>query len=678
LTRADELRSQLDRLSKDDSTERVDLLNKYIETTLFSGQARALLGLCEETNAMAMRLGYAHGEAYGTLHLGVAYWLVTRLELALATLMEADAIFRECDDRSGSAKARGIMAAVYRSLGDHNQAYIDGMEPIEFFAAAGDPVWEARARLSFAMTNMEIGKEDAALEHFEKALALRQDSDEQWAVGRALAGIGTVHARRGDHREALRYFLRSLKTCEASGFRLGEARALHELGQAHERLGDREKAREYYLHSLKIREEIDQREAQCTSLVSLGKLALKEDTEEALSFLERALKVAEDTNAQPRIYQAHLALSEVYESIGDVENTLKHYKAFHEAWEQVSQFKSKMLAKNLTTIFEVEKKAREKEIAQLKESLGEGASLGSYQLKKKLGAGGMGEVWLGQHRLLARPAAVKVIRGGGSDSTAYGELVERFKREAEVTSSLRSPHTVQLFDFGASDSGTFHYVMELLDGMDVRQMVERFGPVRPERLIWLLKQACRSLAEAHEKGLIHRDIKPANLFVSHLGGEYDFLKVLDFGMVRADPAEGDPNLTAEGSFVGTPAFVAPEFVTGEGPTDGRADLYSLGCTAFWALTAKPVFEGNTPTAVLLNHVQAVPVPVSQLSERDIPEELERVIMQCLSKKPEERPASASALWESLTAIELEHPWDQGQARKWWTTHVPEMFAKDGA
>ena len=149
-------------------------------------------------------------------------------------------------------------------------------------------------------------------------------------------------------------------------------------------------------------------------------------------------------------------------------------------------------------------------------------------------------------------------------------------------------------------------------------MVERFGPLPPERLVFLLRQACRSLAEAHENGLVHRDIKPANLFVAVLGGEYDFLKVLDFGMVKTGPEDQDVQLTAGGSLVGTPAFVAPEWVTGEGPTDGRADLYSLGCTAFWILTGMPVFQAKTPAAMLLAHVNSEPPPVSRFSEQRIP------------------------------------------------------------
>ena len=192
-----------------------------------------------------------------------------------------------------------------------------------------------------------------------------------------------------------------------------------------------------------------------------------------------------------------------------------------------------------------------------------------------------------KHRLLARPAAVKLIRHDAQPGDAREQLVRRFQREAQVTAGLRSPHTVQLYDFGVNDTGSFYYVMELLEGLDLQRIVKRFGPQPAERVIMLLRQACRSLAEAHEHGLVHRDIKPANLFVTRLGYEYDYLKVLDFGIVKDQPGRGTDRatlLSAPNLLQGTPAFMAPEVVFGERPIDGRADLYSLACAAYWALT----------------------------------------------------------------------------------------------
>ena len=224
------------------------------------------------------------------------------------------------------------------------------------------------------------------------------------------------------------------------------------------------------------------------------------------------------------------------------------------------------------------------------------------------------------HRLLARPAAVKLIRQQVEPGAAHEQLVRRFQREAQVTARLRSPHTVQLYDFGVNDTGTFYYVMELLQGLDLQHIVNRFGPQVSERVIMLLRQACRSLAEAHEHGLVHRDIKPANLFVARLGTEYDYLKVLDFGIVKDQPGseghdtQGSTLLSAPNLLQGTPAFMAPEVILGQDPIDGRADLYSLACAAYWALTGRLVFQANTPAQMLLHHAQTRPAPPSEVSE----------------------------------------------------------------
>jgi serine/threonine-protein kinase len=246
-----------------------------------------------------------------------------------------------------------------------------------------------------------------------------------------------------------------------------------------------------------------------------------------------------------------------------------------------------------------------------------------------------------------------------------------------VTAYLRSPHTVQLYDFGVNDTGGFYYVMELLLGLDLQDIVNRFGPQVSERVIALLRQACRSLAEAHEHGLVHRDIKPANLFVARLGNEYDYLKVLDFGIVKnlPGPAEDTASratlLSAPNFLHGTPAFMAPEVILGDRPLDGRADLYSLACAGYWALTGKLLFEANTAAQMLLHHAQTPPALPSEVSELPIPRDLELVLMQCLEKDPEKRPSSALALESRLASIRCQEPWTEERARVWWEAHAPE-------
>jgi DNA-binding NtrC family response regulator len=299
--------------------------------------------------------------------------------------------------------------------------------------------------------------------------------------------------------------------------------------------------------------------------------------------------------------------------------------------------------------------------------LGEGIALGSYRLIERIGSGGMGEVWLGRHRLLARPAAVKIIREAALD--AFGPDVEkRFRREAQATAELTSPHTVQLYDYGVADSRTCYYVMELLVGLDLQEMVERFGPLPAERAVALLRQACLSLNEAHGRGLVHRDIKPANLFVTSLGGEHDFLKVLDFGMVKSHKDAEATLLTAPGRIQGTPAFMAPELALGH-EFDGRTDLYSLGCSAYWMLTGKPVFEGTT-SAQMLHHVQTRPPRPSVASGITIPQTLEDVVLRCLEKNPADRPASAEELRRLLGAVRFTEPWSEERAAAWWRDYKP--------
>ena len=300
--------------------------------------------------------------------------------------------------------------------------------------------------------------------------------------------------------------------------------------------------------------------------------------------------------------------------------------------------------------------------------------VGSYSLIERLGAGGMGEVWLARHQLLARPAAVKIVReaslGGGED----GHLRrQRFAREAQATSELQSPHTVQLYDFGITDGGGFYYVMERLRGMDLKRMVERHGPLAPERVVFLLKQVCRSLSEAHALGLVHRDIKPANLFLCRLGSEYDFVKVVDFGVVSRLAHESSAQITTAGMILGTPAFLAPELVSSHA-FDGRADIYALGCVAFWLLTGRPPFEGNDAMTVLMHHVQTAPTPPSTMCEESIPAQLDAVVLECLSKDPRRRPASADALGERLDRVPVVAEWNQRRARAWWEMHEPELIA----
>jgi serine/threonine-protein kinase len=311
-------------------------------------------------------------------------------------------------------------------------------------------------------------------------------------------------------------------------------------------------------------------------------------------------------------------------------------------------------------------------IRRLGQQVSSARRLGSYQLGERVGRGGMGEVYRATHRMLARPAAIKLIRpemlGTGSPQAARA-LAQRFQREANAAALLCSPHTIDLYDFGVAEDGTLFYVMELLEGVDLRTLVKRFGPVPAARAIHFLQQACRSLAEAHARGLVHRDIKPSNIHACRFGLEVDFLKVLDFGLVRLEEPGLDVHATIPGVMAGTPSFMAPEQALGRA-VDRRADLYSLGCVAYWLLTGRLVFEAETPVQMLERQMDAVPDPPSRHAELHVPDQLDALILSCLAKKPADRPRDAAELSVALAACAVSEAWTAERAQHWWDLHLP--------
>jgi formylglycine-generating enzyme required for sulfatase activity len=300
----------------------------------------------------------------------------------------------------------------------------------------------------------------------------------------------------------------------------------------------------------------------------------------------------------------------------------------------------------------------------------------------------MGEVWRAKHRLLKRQAAVKLIRTEALSTEGGAEvetLLRRFEREAQATSALQSPHTVEIYDFGITDDGTFYYAMELLEGLDLQTLVDRYGPLPSERVIYILLQVCESLAEAHHHELIHRDLKPANVFLTRRGLKHDVVKVLDFGLVKSNRglAVESPHLTMTGAIVGSPAFVSPEAIRGAA-IDEKVDLYALGCVAYWLLTGRLVFEADTLLKMLEDHLGRVPAPPSKVSELEIPRELEGLVMACLEKEPGNRPPSVQALIPKLEDCPVERPWSEQRAEAWWRSHRPgeaeaqkEAHAREG-
>ncbi len=300
--------------------------------------------------------------------------------------------------------------------------------------------------------------------------------------------------------------------------------------------------------------------------------------------------------------------------------------------------------------------------------------LGAYRLERVIGQGGMGEVWLASHRMLARNAAVKLIRPEIlSSQTMRAESVihKRFEREARATASLRNPHTVALYDFGVTQDNLFYYVMELLEGIDLQTLVEKHGPMHPGRIRNILVQVCESLEEAHRLGMVHRDVKPRNIFLCKLGWQHDFAKVLDFGLVKTALREDESLMTMDGTATGTPAYMAPEVALGGTEVDGRTDIYSLGCVAYFMLTGSLVFPEASPTAIALAHVQKAPIPPSERTELPVPAGLEAVILNCLDKDPARRPRSAQELARRLESLHDIPPFGRDQAASWWETNLPD-------
>ncbi len=306
-------------------------------------------------------------------------------------------------------------------------------------------------------------------------------------------------------------------------------------------------------------------------------------------------------------------------------------------------------------------------VYQLNVEAEKGHEMGSYHLEELLGRGGMGEVWKASHRLLARSAAIKLIRPDSSGSDGR-ESVKRFEREVQAAAGLQSPHTVDIYDFGTTEDGTFYYVMELLEGFDLETLVERFGAVPPERAVHILVQACHSLAEAHQGGLIHRDVKPANIYVCRYGLEWDFVKLLDFGLVKNTTTDGsrERQLTMAGVIAGTPGYMAPEMGLGNPDLDWRADIYALGAVGFWLITGQTIFpKDRAPMQIIMDHVQKQPPSPSSRAAQPIPKELDEILLACLQKDPTNRPQTMQELAEMLRQVPLATPWTDERARRWW-------------
>jgi serine/threonine-protein kinase len=304
----------------------------------------------------------------------------------------------------------------------------------------------------------------------------------------------------------------------------------------------------------------------------------------------------------------------------------------------------------------------------LKQRVWDANKVGQYTLEERIGEGGMGLVYLARHALLRRATAVKLLHPDRTGETA----LRRFEQEARITSTLTHPSTITIFDFGRTPEGVFYYAMEYLDGVTLADLIAHDGAQKPARVVQLLRQVCGSLDEAHSAGLIHRDIKPANLMLCVRGLMPDQVKVLDFGLVKERGQHAGPGLSAAGTLLGTPAYLAPEAILDSTTVDARTDLYALGAVAYELLVSQPVFDGSTVVEVSLHHLQSEPVPPSLRSAEPIPLGLEQLVLRCLAKNPAERPGSASEMMAMLDRLGDVGSWTIDDARCWWRDRGPRV------
>jgi serine/threonine-protein kinase len=302
---------------------------------------------------------------------------------------------------------------------------------------------------------------------------------------------------------------------------------------------------------------------------------------------------------------------------------------------------------------------------RLRTEVADARKLGQYTLQQEIGHGAMGIVYRASHALLRRPTAIKLMAPANN-----GEAdLRRFEREVQLTAELTHPNTVSVYDFGRSADGVFYYVMEYIDGISLEELIRRYGPQPPSRVIHILRQACGALEEAHRVGLIHRDIKPANLMLCMRGGIPDIVKVLDFGLVK--PLAGDGDVSASDVVVGTPLYLSPEAIENPAAMDGRSDLYALGAVGYFILTGTPVFSAATVVALCSKHLTATPEPPSKRLGKPVPADLEAVLTSCLAKDPADRPARAEELEQRLAACRTDDSWTTAMASKWWRDHPAE-------
>ncbi len=314
-------------------------------------------------------------------------------------------------------------------------------------------------------------------------------------------------------------------------------------------------------------------------------------------------------------------------------------------------------------------------ISELQQEAIQARKLGQYVLKRRLGSGGMGEVYLAEHVLLRRACAIKLVR---ADQAGDPTTLSRFEREVKAMAALTHWNTVEIYDYGHAEDGTFYYVMEYLPGLSLQELVERCGPLAPERAVHFLRQLCGALGEAHGTGLIHRDLKPSNVIACERGGVHDVAKLLDFGLVHClgcMEKNAEQRLTIQGTILGSPPYMAPEQALGKNVLDARTDIYSVGAVAYFLLTGQAPFVRETAMQTLVAHVHEQPLHVRDLRP-EVPADLADVVMRCLEKAPKARFQDAESLEQALAQCECADLWGRHEARAWWEDYSKNRTIDD--
>ncbi|MEO1483237.1 MAG: protein kinase [Myxococcota bacterium] len=668
-----------------DPVERIDALNRLAWELRGKELIRAH-ALAGEARELAIAHRYPLGQARAARTMAMTVGEERALERVVPLAEEARQLFDQVGDGPGRAASRDFLASIHEFVGNLSAGLEFALDALSIAREIGDPVRQGYALSSVGGILAASGEVDAAVERLDEALRLFRSVDDVDGIGAIASRLARILKRAGRHEEALKFAEVCRDTAEKTDndFLLWTTFSVMAEIEA-DRGNSREAERLYRSALATFREDTGRQLVGAESYAALGRLliergALDEAEAELVPVLDRMVDSPVRVATEATL---HEVVADLRERQGDLQGTVDHLRKSQALREEIAkkEASAKIAQVEMRAAMDATRKDAELHRLRFAELHGERSKraasdrpqFGHYELRERFARGGMGEVWRARHRMLGRDAAIKVIRSDVLEGAASDAMLHRFEREARATSALKSPHTVQIYDYGITEDGVFYYAMELLDGIGLDTLVQRYGPLPAGRVIHILLQVCESLAEAHGSQLTHRDIKPGNILLCRYGLKRDFAKVVDFGLVKSSAREEAATAHAA-PLVGTPAFMPPEVAELGAVHDARSDLYALGCVGYWLLTGTLVFEAKTSMAMVLAHVRSPVEKPSSRTELPIPADLENVILACLSKNPDERPPSAEALAGMLRGCVVDEPWNEPDAAAWWNLHSPSTLA----